>query len=511
MHKQKKYFSMILGFILIFAILTCSKRPDGETITSVLGVKDNPRSPFYLNVNNLPKPTEQGFNDLPIGIFDSGTGGLTVLEAMLSIDEFDNISGEIKAGGDGVPDFAKEKFIYHGDMANMPYGNYPSVGRTGFLAELSVKDALFLLNTKYHSSSEQPEIKNKSTVKTIVIACNTGTAYGKKYIEEMIDFLGLDIDVIGVISSGARGAIECFNAEMEGTIGIMATVGTVNSESYPNSMKKQIKEKGYNLNIDIVQQGCFGLAGAIDGDKNYIDYDRKNNILRDDYIGPSLKNDEYPIKNEYLPYYNFVQGNGELLIQKGNEIDIYLNSVRNYVRYYVTELAVKIKNRNLKPPLRVIILGCTHYPYVQDEITKHLEFLAGYEEENGNKPFEVYLKEKVILVDPAELTAKITMASLIEKNILRNMGKSSKEFYISVPNKSNYGVMVNPDGDFTYEYKYNREPFYLNSDTKKIPPIYVLRIPMIWQTLKPAAIKQIEERLPKTYITMKEFNDTFYH
>ena len=74
---------------------------------------------------------------LPIGVFDSGIGGLTVLEAILSLDVFHNDS--LKPGADGKPDFAGERFIYFGDQANMPYGNYSAAGRTDFLRELILR------------------------------------------------------------------------------------------------------------------------------------------------------------------------------------------------------------------------------------------------------------------------------------------------------------------------------------------------------------------------------------
>ena len=51
---------------------------------------------------------EKSKNNLPIGVFDSGTGGLTVLEAMLNLDAFNNKTG--KPGADGKPDFEKEFF-----------------------------------------------------------------------------------------------------------------------------------------------------------------------------------------------------------------------------------------------------------------------------------------------------------------------------------------------------------------------------------------------------------------
>jgi len=46
--------------------------------------------------------------EMPIGMFDSGTGGLTVMEAFLALDEFDNTSGQ--PGADGIPDYSGEQF-----------------------------------------------------------------------------------------------------------------------------------------------------------------------------------------------------------------------------------------------------------------------------------------------------------------------------------------------------------------------------------------------------------------
>src|SRR3569623_1741006 len=54
---------------------------------------------------------------LPVGVFDSGIGGLTVLNAILNADAFHN--DNLKPGADGVRDFASERFIYLGDQANM--------------------------------------------------------------------------------------------------------------------------------------------------------------------------------------------------------------------------------------------------------------------------------------------------------------------------------------------------------------------------------------------------------
>ena len=134
--------------------------------------------------------------DLPIGVFDSGVGGLTVLEALKAHDRHDNRTG--KEGADGVPDFAGERFVYFGDQANMPYGNYSAVGRTDFLRELILRDVLFLLGRRYVHGQKPP-------VKAIVIACNTATAYGLEDIRAAVKAWGLPVIVVGVVEAGAQG------------------------------------------------------------------------------------------------------------------------------------------------------------------------------------------------------------------------------------------------------------------------------------------------------------------
>ena len=113
---------------------------------------------------------------LPIGVFDSGTGGLTVLEAMLTLDAFNNVTG--KPGADGKPDFDKEYFQYLADQANMPYGNYAAENKTDLLKEHVVKNMDFLYKTKYDIIKDEVSTEQqKQGVKMLVLACNTATAY----------------------------------------------------------------------------------------------------------------------------------------------------------------------------------------------------------------------------------------------------------------------------------------------------------------------------------------------
>ena len=76
-------------------------------------------------------------DEAPIGVFDSGLGGLTVLERLLDVDQVNNATGLY--GPDGVPDLARERFVYLGDQANMPYGDYAAEGKSDYLRELILK------------------------------------------------------------------------------------------------------------------------------------------------------------------------------------------------------------------------------------------------------------------------------------------------------------------------------------------------------------------------------------
>ena len=143
---------------------------------------------------------------LPIGVFDSGIGGLTVLNAILRLDEFDNRTHEPHP--DGTPDFQNERFIYFGDQANMPYGNYPAAGKEDFLKELIVEDALFLLGRRYWASADaKAPAMDKPPVKSVVIACNTATAYGLDAVRAAFEAWKVPVILIGVVEAGARGAV----------------------------------------------------------------------------------------------------------------------------------------------------------------------------------------------------------------------------------------------------------------------------------------------------------------
>lgn len=134
-------------------------------------------------------------NNLPIGIFDSGVGGLTVYRAL----------------HDRLPD---EHFIYLGDTARVPYG------------------------TKSLATVERYAIENSSFlasrgIKMLVVACNTASALALPRIREKIG-----LDVVGVIGPGARKAVEITRDIEAPRIGVIATEATVSSNAYAEAIRR---------------------------------------------------------------------------------------------------------------------------------------------------------------------------------------------------------------------------------------------------------------------------------
>jgi glutamate racemase len=128
---------------------------------------------------------------LPIGIFDSGLGGLTVARAVM----------------DALP---HEDVVYFGDTARCPYGPRPLHEVRRFVLEIGAW------------LSARP-------VKLIVIACNTGTAAGLSLAQK-----AFGVPVIGVVEPGARAAV---HATVNRHVGVIATAGTVESGAYSQAVR----------------------------------------------------------------------------------------------------------------------------------------------------------------------------------------------------------------------------------------------------------------------------------
>ncbi len=133
--------------------------------------------------------------DLPIGIFDSGVGGLTVYRAL----------------HDRLPN---ERFVYLGDTARVPYGTKS-------------------LATVERYAIENSEFLASLGIKLLVVACNTASALALPKIRERIG-----IDVVGVIGPGGRKAVAETAAETKARIAVIATEATIASNAYGDAIRR---------------------------------------------------------------------------------------------------------------------------------------------------------------------------------------------------------------------------------------------------------------------------------
>ena len=143
----------------------------------------------------------------PIGIFDSGVGGITVLK-------------EIK---ETLP---KENIIYLGDTKNFPYGNKSKED----IIKFSIDNVQKLL---------------EQNVKTIVIACGTATSQAIEILKEKFD-----IPIIGII----KPTVKYIKNQKFDKVGVIATEGTIKNGAWERKLKDQIP------NIHVVNKACPMLA-----------------------------------------------------------------------------------------------------------------------------------------------------------------------------------------------------------------------------------------------------------
>lgn len=145
---------------------------------------------------------------LPIGIFDSGVGGLTVYRAL----------------HEHLPN---ERFVYLGDTARVPYGT----------KSLATVERYAVENAKFLAAHG---------IKLLVVACNTASALALPAIRA-----ALEIDVVGVIGPGARAAVASMkDAGGVRTVGVIATESTVRSGAYTSAINKADPE------AMVIEQAC---------------------------------------------------------------------------------------------------------------------------------------------------------------------------------------------------------------------------------------------------------------
>jgi glutamate racemase len=377
---------------------------------------------------------------LPIGVFDSGIGGLTVLEAILQLDAFHNDT--LQPGADGLPDFKGERFLYFGDQANMPYGNYPTVGKTTFLRELILRDLLFLLGRRRHDNPGLPVKMDKPAVKAVVIACNTATAYGLGDIRTALAAWKIPLLVVGVVEAGSRGVVQVRAKNVpDGSIAVMATVGTCTSGVYPRTIQQELGRAGYR-SAKVFQYGSASLAGVIEGDP------------------------------------------------------AFPQSVAECTRNDIRALLETASAASIPAPIRIITLGCTHYPLAQREIEAAFLYWHDWRDDSGRRPFRELAAGPRIYINPAEWTARELFRELAHNRLRCPSDKSTpllpNLFFLSVANPTAPGIRLSTDGGFDPDYKYGRLDGQWNRED-------TLNVPLTPSRLPSASRKLVEGKLPAVW------------
>jgi glutamate racemase len=148
------------------------------------------------------------FRNQPIGIFDSGVGGLTVYRALHE-------------------KLQDEHFVYLGDTARVPYGT----------KSLATVERYAIENSQFLASRG---------IKLLVVACNTASALALPAIRRAVG-----IDVVGVIGPGARKAVAITEQKYDNPkIGVIATDATVSSRAYSKAIKKACED------AEIIETAC---------------------------------------------------------------------------------------------------------------------------------------------------------------------------------------------------------------------------------------------------------------
>ncbi|MDB4876045.1 MAG: Glutamate racemase [Gemmatimonadetes bacterium] len=153
-------------------------------------------------------------NSAPVGVFDSGIGGLTVAQEV-------------------IRQLPHESVIYFGDTARVPYGPKSP-------------------DTVRRYSREIASFLNEQGVKSIVIACNTATAHALTALRQE-----MDMPIIGVVEPGARAAVA---ASKRGHIGVIGTAGTIKSGAYERAIRAlepdiMITVRACPLLVPLVEEG----------------------------------------------------------------------------------------------------------------------------------------------------------------------------------------------------------------------------------------------------------------
>ncbi|HZE09709.1 MAG TPA: glutamate racemase [Gemmatimonadaceae bacterium] len=195
-------------------------------------------------------------SNAPVGVFDSGLGGLTVVREMIA-------------------QLPNESIIYFGDTARVPYGPKSP-------------------DTVLRYSREITSYLRDQGVKAVVVACNTATAHALPALREEFD-----LPIVGVIEPGARAAA---GATKTRQVGVIGTAGTIRSRAYEKEIQKLLPD------ARITAQACALFVPLVE--EGWVDTEPTRAIARN-YLAPlvSAEVDTLVLGCTHYPLMKTVIGN----------------------------------------------------------------------------------------------------------------------------------------------------------------------------------------------------------
>jgi len=242
----------------------------------------------------------------PIGLFDSGVGGLTVAHALHTV-------------------LPAEQLVYFGDTAHLPYGDKSKEAIVGY--SLGIAD--FLLKQK---------------CKVILIACNSASANAFDEVKAHVGNKAVVMNVIDPVVSSVCSE----NTTERHSVGIIGTKATIDSETYEKKILKEISGTRSKLQVSSLATPLF------------------------------------------VP-----------MIEEGFVFDDISNAI---IRSYLS--------RRELVGIDSLILGCTHYPIIRNQISRHFNF-------------------RVNVLDTAQIIALAVQEFLSENDLLNDTRNGDNQFYVS--------------------------------------------------------------------------------
>jgi len=244
---------------------------------------------------------------LPIGVFDSGVGGLTVLRALKN-------------------HLPHESFVYLGDTARLPYGTKSQ-------------------ETVKQYALQMARVLVERQIKALVIACNTATTAALPHLQTILP----DIPVIGVVGPGAEAVIAATENQR---IMILATETTIASQAYQRFIleklpKAKIQVRACSLLVALAEEGMTDNVITREALKHYlVDFNDQDTLLLGCTHFPIFK----PVLQQLLPKHVQIVDSAEATAKKLRQMltDInLLNSQaveKSATQYLVTDLASRFQS-----------------------------------------------------------------------------------------------------------------------------------------------------------------------